>query len=197
MLLGLCSKFQQTVHYSIGSWHWYANNDLQLVVDLVNSHRVTYSKYEYVKCSDAWESRNTRNTDDFLLFRYETFIDFLNLVFRYGERETQFLLCWPFHLTQQTRGASRRSQTGLASSRSKSQLDSSSIRSQLTAFFQKSRKFPAPRFRAWRHSHPSPYPIWSFYYDICDCHIFRARAGTPALNVCTYTCTKPNSSKPN
>ena len=44
---------------------------------------------------------------------------------------------------------------------------------------------------------PVPYPIWGFYYDICDCHILRARAWTPALNVCTCTCTKPNSSKPN
>ena len=25
------------------------------------------------------------------------------------------------------------------------------------------------------------FPIWGFYYDICDCHIRRARAWTPAL----------------
>ena len=35
---------------------------------------------------------NTRNTDDFLKFRYETFINFLRLGFRHEERETQFLL---------------------------------------------------------------------------------------------------------
>ena len=70
------------------------------------------------------------------LFRYETFIDFLSLVFRHDEWEIQFLLCWPFHLTQQTFGASRRPQTGLAASSFKSQLTSPSFGSQLTAFFQ-------------------------------------------------------------
>ena len=43
---------------------------------------------------------------------------------------------------------------------------------------------------------PVLFPIWGFYDDICDCHILRARAWT-ALIVCTCTCTKPNSSKPN
>ena len=38
-----------------------------------------------------------------------------------GERETQLLLCWPFHLTQQTRGASHRPQ--LDSSRPASNLN--------------------------------------------------------------------------
>ena len=36
---------------------------------------------------------------------------------------------------------------------------------------------------------PVSFPIWGFYYDICDCHILRARAWTPALKVCTCTCT--------
>ena len=71
-----------------------------------------------------------------------------------GERETQFLLCWPFHLTQQTLGASCRPQSGhasssfksqlasprfkfqLASPRFKSQLASSSVTFQQTAFFK-------------------------------------------------------------
>ena len=105
-----------------------------------------------------------------------------------GERETLLLLCWPFHLTPQTRGASRSPQTGLASP---------SVRSQLTAFFknhQNSQLFTSGHdvIRT-----PVSFPIWGFYYDICDCHIHRARAWTPALNVCTCTCTKPNSSKPN
>ena len=34
-----------------------------------------------------------RNTDDSTLFTYETFINFLTLVFRHEERETQFFLC--------------------------------------------------------------------------------------------------------
>ena len=53
-----------------------------------------------------------------------------------GERETQFLLYWPFHLTKQKRGASRRPQTGLASSSFKSQPASPSFGSQLIAFFK-------------------------------------------------------------
>ena len=77
-----------------------------------------------------------------------------------GERDTQFLLCWLFHLTQQTRGASR-SPTGLASPRLKnqlasprfkSQLVSPSVESQLTAFL-KNHQNSQPL--ASGHSHPS------------------------------------------
>ena len=28
---------------------------------------------------------------------------------------------------------------------------------------------------------PVTFSIWGFYYDICDCHILRVRAWTPAL----------------
>ena len=70
------------------------------------------------------------------------------------------------------------------------------VRISTKCFLQKSINFPAPRFRAWRHSHPVSFPIWGFYHDICDCHILQARAWT-AFNMCTCTCTKPNSSKPN
>ena len=54
---------------------------------------------------------------------------------RHEERETQFLICWLFHQTQQTRGASRRS-TGLASPKSESQLTA----------FSKITKIPSPSF---------------------------------------------------
>ena len=86
--------------------------------------------------------------------------------------------------------------TGLAQAQKSTSLAQRQI-STNRFFFQKSPKFVAHRFRAWHHSHPSPFPIWGFYYDICDCHILCARAWKPALNVCTRTCTKPNSSKPN
>ena len=100
------------------------------------------------------------------------------LVFWHEERETQFLLFWLFlHCPQSTL---QLDWPGLA----QSQIS--------TNCFFKITKFSAPRFLAWRHSHPSPFPIWGFYYDICDCHILCAWA---VLNVCT--CTKPNSSKPN
>ena len=130
---------------------------------------------------------------------------FFTLIFRHEDRETQFLLCWLFQhrssvnpnwtlgpesesqLADPTNArTSRRPQTGLALP---------SFKSQLNSFFSKSRRNPTHCFRAWRHWHPSRIYIWGFYYDICDCHILRARAWT-GLNVCTFTCTKPNSSKP-
>ena len=43
---------------------------------------------------------------------------------------------------------------------------------------------------------PIPFPIWGFYYDICDCHIICPRTWT-VFDVCTCICTKPNSSKSN
>ena len=138
------------------------------------------------------------------------------LVFRHEERETQFLLCWlslhcssvnsPAELTSLESKVSThwpnkraahpvdRNWTGLAQVRISTSL--AQRQKSTKCFFQKSPKFPAPRFRAWRHSHPSSFPIWGFYFDICDCHILRARAWT-VLNVCTCTCTKPNNSKPN
>ena len=149
----------------------------------------------------------TRNTDNSLCSGTKLLLPSWLLGFSTRrERKTQFLLCWLFlhrssvnpnwtlspesksQLTDPTNArASRSPQTGLASS---------SFKSQLTAFFQKSPKFPAHRFRAWRHSPPSTFPIWGFYYDICDCYVLSTRAWT-VLNVCTCTCTKPNSSKPN
>ena len=113
------------------------------------------------------------------------------------ERETQFLLCWLFHLTQQTRGASHRPLTGLASSSFKSQLASPSFGSQLTAFFQNHQESQPIASGHDVIRTPVPFSIWGFYYNICDCHILCARAWTPALNVCTCMCTKLNSSKPN
>ena len=126
------------------------------------------------------------------------YLFFLLLVFFFNEeRETQFLPCWLFHLTQKTHGASRNS-TEFASSSFKSQLASPRIKSHLTAFFFQNHQESQPI--AYGHDvirNPVSFPIRVFYYDICDCHILCARAWTPALNVCTCTCTKPNSSKPN
>ena len=146
------------------------------------------------------KSRTTRNTDDFLSFRYEMFINFFwLLVFWYKKRKTQFLLCWLFlHrlsvnppaelsaqsqnlnlLTQQTRGASHRPQ--LDSPRPESQLASRRDKSQLTAFLKKYQN-SQPIASGHDVIHTSvPFPIWVFYCDICDCNILRARAWTPAL----------------
>ena len=119
----------------------------------------------------------------------------LEFSLRHEERETQFLLCWPFHLTQLTRGASP-SSTGLASPRLKNQLASPSAKSQLTAFF-KNHQNSQPIASGHNLSHtPVTFSIWGFYYDICDCHILRAWA-LSALNMFTCTYTLPNSYKSN
>ena len=86
--------------------------------------------------------------------------------------------------------------TGLASPMSESQLASPRDRSQQTAFFKNHQNSQTLASGHDVIHTPVLFPIWGFYYDICDCHIPRARAWT-ALNVCTCTCTKPNSSKPN
>ena len=63
--------------------------------------------YSHNRTIQIYRCREIRNTGDSPLFRYETFINFLTLVFRQEERETQFLLCWLYYLTQKTRCASR------------------------------------------------------------------------------------------
>ena len=162
----------------------------------------------------------SRNTDDFLFFRYETFINFFwLLVFRHEERKTQFLLCWLFllrssvnspaelsaqsqnlnSLAQQTRASSRRPQTGMASPRFEYQLASLRDRSQLTAFF-KNQQNSHPL--ASGHDvilTPVSFSISGFYYDICDCHILRERehlhsvcAPARALSWIVLSLTKPN-----
>ena len=60
----------------------------------------------------------------------------LSLGFRHEVRETQFVLCSLFHLTQQTRVRTPPQTTGLASPRLESQLAPSNSKSQLTAFIQ-------------------------------------------------------------
>ena len=76
------------------------------------------------------------------------------LGFQHDERETQFLLCWLFHLTP-PRAVHLVDPTGLASPRSKNQLTLSSFNSQLTVFFFKNHpKYSAHRSRVWHYSHP-------------------------------------------
>ena len=67
----------------------------------------------------------------------------LLLGFQREERETQFLICWQFHLTP-SRTAHLVDPTRLASPRFENQLASSRFKSQLTAFFQKSPKILSP-----------------------------------------------------
>ena len=115
-----------------------------------------------------------------------------------GERDTQFLLCWLFHLTQH-RAAHPvvHNWTGLAQVPKSTRFVQPQISSNYF-FFKNHTKSSVHRFQAWRHSHPQSYFLSGFfYYDICECHILPAQAWTLALNVFPYPCTKPNSSEPN
>ena len=158
----------------------------------------------YVKYIDMWNVHMHRNAEThskhwrLSLFRYETFITFLTFRFSTrGERVTIFtMLTVPSDPT--TCGASHRPNWAGPAQVQKNQLASSRFKSQLTASFQKSPKNLSPLLPGMTSfTSPVPFSIQGFYYDICDCHILPARAWTPALNVCPYPCTKPDSSKPN
>ena len=149
--------------------------------------------YGYVKRSYAWESRKTLTT----FFSSGTKRLLTSWVLSFDTRRERHNLYYPDRSIWANKRAAYpvgHNWTGLA----QVWISTSLAQRQISTnwFFSKSRRIPAHRFRLWRHSHPSTFPIWGFYYDICDCYILRARAWT-ALNVCTCTCTKPNSSKPN
>ena len=67
----------------------------------------------------------------------------------------------------------------------------SQVRISTNCFFSKITKIPSPSLPGM-----TSFSLWCFYYDICDCHILRARAWT-ALSACAGAHIKPNSSKPN
>ena len=118
------------------------------------------------------------------------------LGFRHKERETQFLLCWLFHLTQQ-RAAHPVEHNWIDLVQIRKSTRFLLVQISTNPFIKNHPKSSAHRFRAWRRSHSQSYfQSGFFYYDICDCHILPAWAWAPGLNVCTCTCTKPNSSKP-
>ena len=87
------------------------------------------------------------------------------------------------------RGA-RSTQSRLASPRSESQLSRSDTGTQLTAFSQ------IPKSSAHPFGHDvitslATFPIWEFYFDICEWRIYPARAWTPALMLhLTNPCAK-------
>ena len=144
---------------------------------------------------------NSRNTDDSRQFRYETFINSLSFSFlTRGEGVTIFTI-----LTVPTQSFSQLC-SWLPGPESKSQLASPRVKSQLTdatnalRIPQPPAGLASPRFKyqqtAFFKNHQNsqpitsghdvihttiPFPIWGFYYDICDCHILRALASAPAL----------------
>ena len=105
------------------------------------------------------------------------------------EKYTQFLLCWLFHLTLQTRGAFR-SPTGLASPRLKNQLASSSVRSQLASSSIRS------QLTAFLKNHQNSQPIASghdviytpspiSYLGFLLWHFWLSHSPRASVNTCT------------
>ena len=119
-----------------------------------------------------------KNTNDFLV-QVRNFLLPLSLkVFRHKEREAQsfyadFSICTP-HLSCAPCPRPRRA--------SESHPSSSDGKTQLTDFFKSPQIL---RARFWcMTSFTSPghtFYIWDFYFDICERHIFPARASTRVL----------------
>ena len=127
------------------------------------------------------------------------------LVFRHEARETHFLLCWLFlHRPQPTPSLTARPRIKISThwpnkraahpvAPSWTALAQSQIS---TNVFFEITKFPSHRFRTWRHSHSG----FISYLGVLLWHLWLSyplRASVNCTNVCTCTCTKPNSSKPN
>ena len=139
------------------------------------------------KSCKIYRCREIRNTDDYPLFRYETFINFLTFSFStLGERDTIFTM-----LTVPTSPTVTPGWTGPARPK---------VKSQLTAF-SKITKFSAHRFRAWRHSHPSNISyLWFLLWHLWLSYLLRAcvnctqcvGAPAPALSRIVHNPTKPN-----
>ena len=123
--------------------------------------------------------RDPKKTWRLSWFRYETFITFLTFRFSTrGERDTHNF----YYADCSSRVSSQHTDPTNAPAPRSKQLDSSRAISQLTFFFFKITKTPSlslPGMTSF--TSPVLFPIWCFYYDICDCHILPARAWTPAL----------------
>ena len=124
---------------------------------------------------------NPRNTDDSRCSGTKRLYTSWFLVFWHEERERQFLPCWLL--------LNRPSVNHV--------LDCSAPSQIWTNVFSKSPKISAHRFRAWRHSHPSPISYMGFLlWHLWLSYPLRASVNCTQC-VCTCTFTKPNSSKPN
>ena len=133
------------------------------------SHNATIQIYW---CREIW------NTDDSPLFRYETFINFLTLVFLHEERERHNFYYADYTIWPNKRAAHpvAPSWTGPA----QSQIS--------TNVLFKITKFSAYCFRAWHHLHPSPI----FYLGFLWWHLWLSYPLRASVNCtqCVCTCTK-------
>ena len=145
--------------------------------------------YSHNTTIQIYRCKEIRNTDDSPLFRYETFINFLTLVFRHEERERHNLYYADCTIWPNKRAAHpvATSWTGPAQSRIS------------TNVFFKIIKFSAHRFRAWRHSHPSLISNLGFLLW----HLWLSYPMRTSVNcthcVCTYTKSRivQSPTKPN
>ena len=124
-------------------------------------------------CCTYW-CREIQNTDDSPLFRYETFINFLTLVFNMRRASYNFYYAdctiWPNKRAVHP-VAPPPSWTGPAQSWISTNSFSKSESSQ-------------PIASGYDVIHtPVLFPIWGFYYDVYDCHILCSRVWT-VLYVC-------------
>ena len=136
--------------------------------------------------------RKTRNTDDSLGSGTKLLLPSLSKGFRHEERDTQFFYadCSSVVSSQLTDSTNTRALpavhnwTGHTQVRKINSLRLSSNLNSLLLF--KITKNPSPLLPGMTSfTSPVLFQIWSFYCDICNCHILPARVWTPALNVCT------------
>ena len=128
-----------------------------LYIYMLHNHDTTTQIYRY---------REIRNTDDFPLFRYLAFIYFLTFSFSAREERDNFYNADCSYIAH--------------SHPHPSWTDPAQSQISTNCFFQKS-----PNSQPIASGHdvihtPVQFPIWGFYYDICDCHILCVRARTPA-----------------
>ena len=140
--------------------------------------------YGYLKTFTCIGIRKTRNTDDSLGSGMKLLLPSWLLGFQYEEIETQFLLCWLFHLTRE-----RAAHPLIPNwTRLSSNLNSLRLISNLS-FFQNTHESQPLASGLDVIQIPSLFPIRGFYYDICDCLIPRASVNTSTQ--CVHL-TNPN-----
>ena len=172
--------------------------------------------YSHNTTIQIYRCREIRNTDDFPLFRYKTFINFLTLVFRHEERETHnfyYADCtiWPnkraahpiapkISVGRDLQNSMVRLQIQLSASMADKPTGSYIAHSQppswtgpaqsriSTNVFFKITKFSAHRFWAWLQSHPSHI----FYLGFLLWHLWLSYPLRTSVNCtqCVCTCTK-------
>ena len=137
-----------------------------------------YFIYHIHPCK-IYRCREIRNTDDSPLFRYETFINFLTLVFRYEEKHN-------FYYADCTIWPNKRATHPVApcwTGPTQRRISTNSFS-----------KYPNSQPIAFGHDvihTPVSFPIWGFYYDIYyDMWLSYPLRASMNCTQCVCTCTK-------